>query len=281
MPYKVNELFGKYVNAARFPDLHGVLASQSCPYRTDGVCQKMRKSYPDTKIGTCSVCIGQDVTEPYIICPYRITEHNRIFNDCLSLIDTTGNDLYLLPEVSTVAGNIDYVLAAINDGELVDFVGIELQTLDTTGTIWPHRQKMLIEKGYAVEDARPKSVGINWKMTEKTILAQLVQKSQLFSHVNKPLVLLLQRPLYDDMASKFDFTKVRQSKATDTVHFHIYKFTPSRTQMNLSLNGNLSISATDFERIMSMESDSENWLAELTLSIMNKVSDEYLYSPFH
>ncbi len=281
MSYKVNELFGKYTNASSFPDLGNLLTSQRCPFRSDGICQKNRKSNPDVKIGTCSVCIGQNAKEPYIICPSRITEHNRIFNDCLSLIETTGNDLYLLPEISTVAGNIDYVLAAVRDNRLVDFVGIEIQTLDTTGSIWPDRQSMLIANGYDVEPCDPKSVGINWKMTGKTILAQLVQKSQLFSHVNKPIVLVLQSPLYEDMKEKFDLSKTHFARATDTVHFHIYSFLPNADTMRLSLMQNLSISATDFERVMSMNSDSQHWLKELSESIMNKVSDEYRFSPFN
>ena len=40
-------------------------------------------------------------------------------------------------------------------------------------------------------------------MTAKTILAQLVQKSQLFSKMNKNLVLICQTPLYDYMAANF------------------------------------------------------------------------------
>lgn len=279
MAYKVNELFGEYVNGRSVPDLRSVLQTQSCPYRPDGICQKMRKSQPNIKIGTCSVCIGKKATEPYIICPYRLTERNRIFNDCLSLIEITGNDLYLIPEVTTVAGNIDYILAAVRDNQLSDFVGIELQTLDTTGTIWPHRQQMLIENGYRAEGEPLKSVGINWKMTGKTILAQLVQKTQLFSHVGKSIVLVLQNPLYDDMASKFDFSKVHQARPSDTMHFHVYSFKEINSGMNLSLSRNTSITATDFERVMGMNTDPERWLEELTSSIMSKASEEYRYSP--
>ena len=38
-------------------------------------------------------------------------------------------------------GNIDYCLASVHLGKVVDFVGVELQTVDTTGTIWPERQR--------------------------------------------------------------------------------------------------------------------------------------------
>lgn len=43
--------------------------------------------------------------------------------------------------------------------------------MDTTGTVWPERQKFLNEKGISVdaEDlSSKKSFGMNWKMTLKT-----------------------------------------------------------------------------------------------------------------
>lgn len=42
-------------------------------------------------------------------------------------------------------GNVDFFLISAKDGKVKDFLGIELQTLDTTGTIWPERQNLLKE----------------------------------------------------------------------------------------------------------------------------------------
>ena len=41
---------------------------------------------------------------------------------------------------------IIFSLSALNN-KVRDFVGIELQTLDTTGTVWPERQRLLEELG--------------------------------------------------------------------------------------------------------------------------------------
>ena len=46
-----------------------------------------------------------------------------------------GNELHTVPEVSVPGGSVDYFLASVRDGKVKDFVGIELQTLDTTGTV--------------------------------------------------------------------------------------------------------------------------------------------------
>jgi hypothetical protein len=67
-------------------------------------------------------------------------------------------------------------------------VGIELQTLDTTGTVWPTRQRFLASKGFddipRAELENTKTYGMNWKMTAKTILVQLHHKIQTFDTVS-------------------------------------------------------------------------------------------------
>ena len=86
-----------------------------------------------------------------------------------------GNELRIVAELAVPGGSIDYCLASIRDGKPRDFVGIELQTLDTTGTVWPERQRFLREHQIRVnraDAASDKPFGMNWKMTTKTILVQ-------------------------------------------------------------------------------------------------------------
>lgn len=142
--------------------------------RIHSVFALKRKSDPSVKIGTCSVKYqNQDV----IICPFRLLEHNQIFIDCLHLLTLhePGNELYLVPEVQIPGGHVDYFLVSAKDKKVKDFIGIELQTMDTTVTVWPERQKFLSEKGIAVDPVdlnNKKSFGMNWKMTLKTILTK-------------------------------------------------------------------------------------------------------------
>lgn len=114
-----------------------------------------------------------------IICPHRLSERKQIFTDCLHLLTshTPGNELHLVSEVSIPGGCVDYFLVSTDSSRKVkDFVGIELQTMDTTGTIWPERELTLKEMGLKyVEVTDNKSYGMNWKMTAKTIFVQLHQ----------------------------------------------------------------------------------------------------------
>lgn len=99
------------------------------------------------------------------------------------------------------------------DRKIKDFVGIELQTLDTTGTVWPERQRFLHSKGLPVPPAdiqSTKAYGMNWKMTAKTILVQLNHKIQTFEHLNKHLVLVIQDRLLTYMRREFSFGHLSQ-----------------------------------------------------------------------
>lgn len=139
---KVVDLFGNLTANASL-DWHKIIADQHCPY-INKRCYKTRKSDPKTSIGPCVVLYGKP-PEPLIICPSRLLQRHQIFTDCFHLLTThePGNELHIISEISIPGGNVDYFLVSTKDGKVKDFVGIELQTLDTTGTVWPERQRLL------------------------------------------------------------------------------------------------------------------------------------------
>jgi Restriction endonuclease NotI len=202
---KVVELFGQSVEKSGV-NWQEVVTGQQCVY-LNKKCYKIRKSDPDTAIGSCTVLYGREL-EPVIICPTRLIERRQIFTDCFHLLTThePGNELHIVSEVSIPGGSVDYFLVSAKDGKVKDFVGIELQTLDTTGTVWPERQRLLkelgIPRGDDSEDSK-KSFGMNWKMTAKTILVQMHHKIHTFEHVNKKLVLVVQDKLLNYMSREY------------------------------------------------------------------------------
>ena len=237
---KISEFFGLFC-ADPSIDVVSAMNSQLCPF-TGKICTKMRKSDPNVKIGTCTVKYQQ---KDVIICPFRLLEHNQIFVDCLHLLTMhePGNELYLIPEVKISGGNVDYFLVSAKNGKVRDFVGIELQTLDTTGTVWPERQRFLHEHGVPVSDEdinNPKTFGMNWKMTLKTILIQMHHKSETFEQLNKHFVLIIQKPLFEHMISDFNFGNIQGVRLGDPVHIHSYNFTADENQFKLSLDTRIS-----------------------------------------
>lgn len=221
---KISEFFGLYCKNPSL-DFRQAMTAQVCPY-TQRICAKMRKSDPEIKIGTCSVKYqNQDI----IICPFRLLEHNQIFIDCLHLLTMhePGNELYLVPEVQIPGGHVDYFLVSAKDKKVKDFIGVELQTMDTTGTAWPERQRFLAEQGIEVsaDDLNSrKPFGMNWKMTLKTILVQMHHKSETFEYLNKHLVLIIQKPLFERMKTNFNFDGIEGAQDRRSRTYSLLRF---------------------------------------------------------
>jgi hypothetical protein len=200
---KVIEIFGSNGYDLSKEKLKSLVKKQECPF-LGKKCIKVRKSQPDISIGTCSVFYGIDKM-PIIICPFRFLERRQIFIDSFHLmtLHEPGNELHIVPEVSIPGGSVDYFLVSVKGGNIKDFIGIELQTLDTTGTVWPERQKWLVEKGLRNGGMdENKSFGMNWKMTAKTILIQIHHKITTFENLNKHLVLVVQDCLLGYLCSR-------------------------------------------------------------------------------
>ncbi len=280
---KILELFGQSV--AR-PDLNWktIVNDQQCIY-THKKCYKTRKSDPDTAIGSCSVLYGREL-QPIIICPTRLIERRQIFTDCFHLLTThePGNELHIVSEVSIPGGSVDFVLVSTRDGKVKDFVGIELQALDTSGTIWPVRQDLLKELGVPRGDEGEKSdkkFGMNWKMTAKTILVQMHHKIHTFAHVNKKLVLVVQDKLLNYMRREFNFDHLHHPATIgDSMHLHAYQMDPQADKSyKLSMLSRLSTDADGIAICLGLQADARIELEQILQVLQAKISTSTLFIP--
>ncbi|MGX5877307.1 hypothetical protein MJ435_26050, partial [Burkholderia gladioli] len=280
---KVVELFGKAADAPGV-NWQQAVAEQRCPFLAKR-CYKIRKSYPEISIGSCTVLYGRPA-EPIIICPARLIERRQIFVDCLHLLTShePGNELHLVSEVSVPGGSIDYVLVSAKDGKVRDFVGIELQTLDTTGTVWPERQRLLKELGVTRDDNgedSTKSFGMNWKMTAKTILVQMHHKVQTFQHVNRKLVLVVQDKFLAYMTGEFKFDHVKNPAVTgDSLHLHSYRMARAEDgNFRLSMASRLSTDANGIATCLGLQAEARIELEQIISALQAKISPATLFRP--
>jgi hypothetical protein len=244
LPTKVAELYG--LPTFRPANWKAVAGTQQCPF-LNRKCLKNRKSEPRITIGTCTMAYGKQAL-PTIICPFRLLERSQIFTDCIHLLTLhePGNELRIVGELGVPGGSIDDCLVSVRNGKPKDFVGIELQTIDTTGTVWPGRQRFLRQYGVVVKTAdaaSDKSFGMNWKMTAKTILVQLNHKIATFDHLSKHLVLVLQDHLLAYMQREFAFGHIQGVRDGDPMHFHAYELRKEAAGYALQLRERLSTDA--------------------------------------
>ncbi|MBF0429324.1 MAG: hypothetical protein HQL94_10410 [Magnetococcales bacterium] len=280
---KIIELFGK-AGEAEGVNWMELVNTQQCLFLNKR-CYKIRKSDPNTAIGTCTVLYSK-VPEPIIICPTRLIERGQIFVDCFHLLTThePGNELHVVSEVTVPGGSVDFVLVSVKNGKVRDFVGIELQTLDTTGTVWPERQRFLKDLGVPrTDDAEnsEKSFGMNWKMTAKTILIQIHHKLKTFEHVNKKMVLVVQDRFLAYMTGEFKFDHVKNyASIGDSMHLHAYRMNRAQTgDYRLSLVARLSTDADGISTCLGLQAEARVELEQIISVLQDKISPATLFCP--
>ena len=278
----VIELFGEVTLDEEGTKWDAVVDRQWCPF-LDRKCMKVRKSQPEISIGTCSVFYGK-AKRPLVICPFRLLERRQIFVDCLHLLTThdPGNELHIVSEVWVPGGSVDYFLVSVRDGKVKDFVGMELQTLDTTGTVWPARQRFLRKIGVDIvgEDPPPyKTYGMNWKMTAKTILVQLHHKIQTFEALNKHLVLVIQDFLLEYLRENFQFSHVGDVRLGDTMQIHSYNMNRKGERLySLRLDSRLSTDSTGIATSLGLQAEANIDLEQIVQRLETKISRHTLFT---
>jgi hypothetical protein len=279
----VVELFGRSA-AESGQNWKKIVRQQQCPFLGKR-CYKVRKSDPSVSIGTCTVLYGRKA-EPIMICPTRLIERRQIFTDCLHLLTThePGNELHIVSEVSIPGGSVDYFLVSARDGRVRDFVGIELQTLDTTGTVWPERQRLLKDLGVPRSDkaeGSDRTYGMNWKMTAKTILVQMHHKVQTFEHVNRKLVLVTQDRLLAYMTKEFSFGHLSNPPTLgDSMQFHAYGMAAQPdNSYRLTLQSRLSTDAEGISRCLGLQAEARVELEEIIKALQARISPATLFPP--
>lgn len=274
---KVAELYT--LPTTRPADWRSVIAGQHCTF-IGQTCRKNRKSNPSITIGTCTM-VHERRRYPVIICPFRFLEERRVFHDCVHLLKLhePGNELRIVTEVSVPGGSVDYCLVSVRDGRVRDFVGIELQALDTTGTVWPERQRFLQAQGIRVKRAdagSDKPFGMNWKMTAKTTLGQLNHKVATFDHLGKRVVLVLQDSLLEYLRGEYTFEHIQGQRDGDPMQFHVYELRREPTGYALRLKDRLSTDVAGTARCLGLRAEMRVGLQAMLDSIQAKLPQSTL-----
>jgi len=265
------ELIDKY-------DWKDVINGQKCLY-LGKKCLKNRKSEPEVAIGSCTIRYGKE-DKFVIICPHRLLEKRRIFTDCLHLLTLhePGNDLHVVSELSIPGGSVDYFLVSAKKKKVQDFVGIELQSIDTTGSVWEERERLfqILRKDASAKEEGTGGYGINWKMTAKTTLLQLHHKIETFEHINKHLVLVMQDHLLNYMDREFSFDHVTSARIGDPMHFHAYSLLQEEDGYHIQLAKRISTDMAGISKCLGLKTEAKLELEEIIGIIEAKLSDETL-----
>lgn len=200
MASRIIEFFG-YAPTDKSQEARQARASTECPF----LGAKCVKTLSNGDIS--GVCTLKPMTSgPVICCPYRLyADDYRILSDvakvafegdvelfpgnearaatvCPGKIKVAvfgkrwGKELRLPNRGKSGGYFVDWVLARLDDnGDLKDFVAIEVQSIDTTGNYQEERRAYLNDE----TPPRASTAGFNWENVNKRILPQLIYKGHV------------------------------------------------------------------------------------------------------
>ena len=118
-------------------------------------------------------------------------------------------------------GVVDLVIADFDEASraIGEFVSVELQALDITGTVEPAYGALLNrEEGVDVQ------FGINWANVRKRYMNQLIAKSFYHNQWHARMVAVLQSPLYDYLRRHMNFDELQTRGHGIDVVFMLYDY---------------------------------------------------------
>ncbi len=251
-------------------------AKKECPI----IGEACEKSFSDGV--TSGVCALKPMTsEPVICCPIRMyADEYRILKDvsikafgeglklvpgrealgfattegesCIAAFGKRWGGELRLPQKSGRGGYfVDWVLAKLDAaGELEEFVAVEVQTIDTTGSYRNGYEALMHDHSIIKTTA-----GLNWENVSKRILPQLIYKGQVLqreSLCKKGLFFVCPHPVYQRIMNRLGGQDglIRYSLQPASISFLVYDHdcdAPKRDGQLVPLKQTVSHSTTVYK----------------------------------
>ena len=210
-----------------------------CPFH-NSICTKRSHSFSGP-FPVCSIFRHRRGEEriPIAVCPRRLYAAD-IYNDVIQyawpgerpICPITVHEIKM-GEV----GNVDMVIADLTDDKksVKNFVSIELQAIDITGTYEPAYTAIVLNQPL---DRRP-TYNFNYKNVQKRFITQLIDKGFFHHHWGTKIIAVVQDVIYDNMKERINFTEVsiERSNVVFMQYSMVLVDTPDGKRYELKLRG--------------------------------------------
>lgn len=249
MASEIIELFG-YSPTDTSSTAKAARSWTQCPFNNSPCIKRLNDGIVS---GVCTIKPSR--TEPVICCPIRLYAHNYMI---LSDIATKafGPGVVLLPSgkarnyqpkagekrvavfgkrwgselsLPTGAGGsyyVDWVLAHLDSNDaLVDFVPVEVQSIDTTGNYRAERLARMNEKPFQGRS----TAGLNWENVNKRILPQLIYKGHVLRRerlCRTGLSFVCPKPVFEKIHTRLGGALLQYAQQPGAITFLSYDLGP-------------------------------------------------------
>lgn len=215
----IEEILGRRAKLGFQPAAHDYI----CPFIARA-CTKRSTADKKNPYPVCS--LRKSSGEVIAVCPKRFYERDFL-NDVIEHAWTgpkPSNPVFTREVKMEGFGNVDFVISDIaDDGSINQFVSVELQAIDITGSARPAYDALLAGE---LLEKRP-TYNFNWKNVAKRYMNQLISKGYYHHHWGTKIVASIQDEVYDYFRRDADFftTEDLNSKNVNII-FMVYGFEP-------------------------------------------------------
>jgi len=208
----IGEVLGKKASKGASPADEGF----QCPFIKTR-CPKRSTNLPDEPYPVCSLWRrGDGAQEPkndlIFVCPkrfYAVDFLTDVIKHCWP--GEHPKNPMVAPEVKMAGfGNVDFVIADVKeDGEIDQFLSVELQAIDITGSVFKAYQAL--RAGADLEQRPP--YGLNWDNVYKRYITQLIRKGYFHHHWKSKIVAVIPDQVYQYITGRADFMRSSDVKS--------------------------------------------------------------------
>lgn len=230
----IAEVLGEPAAEMRNP----VRADFQCPF-IHSTCTKtshrIAGPFPVCTVFSRPTRANRSVLKPVCVCPKRLYGADLvrdIVEHCWPDGDPPLNPRVAYEVKMASFGNVDMVVADIDrvTGQVRNFVSVELQAVDITGSYEPAYQALTKD-----DPLVQVSYGFNWKNVQKRFVFQLINKG-FYHHIwQTRIVAVVQTPLYERLHSAMQFDELPPDRGGNTVVFMLYDYFPDPNRPGASV----------------------------------------------
>lgn len=262
-----------------------------CPFTLDS-CIKLSQKHEGVRMGTCTAYYAKkDV--PVIICPNRLKEGgHRVLQEASSYCFPGKPELAVFDELqlrtknSQHMGNLDFLVAEVKEQEgeieVGDFIGVELQAVNITGTLSDAYADAMQNCGLEPEWGFTGKYKHSFNLldTAKGLYTQLLREGRLFTYWTKYLVVALQDVFFEDMSARFGL-ELKDRKGAPGAYTVMQIYTLKRKEdeqrYTLELSRQLTIRNEDLLEAYQSVVEALPDLQEFTQRVARRASSKKLF----
>lgn len=125
-------------------------------------------------------------------------------------------------------GNVDFVIADVQNGAIGQFLSVELQTVDITGSAFPAYQAICDGEDMPLRSGH----GFNWKNVYKRYITQLIHKGFLHQHWKSKIIAVIPDQVYEEIIRHGRFVIAHDVRDVQTsIVFMTYRLEPNPAQL--------------------------------------------------